>query len=543
MRNLKIVLFVLSFWFVPHSLYSQTNKPIVVFMDQAVKIEQGGKPMNIPGAGGISILEKGKQGIAIPGWENGFKKKFDENFSYMVNQLQSDLVEAKLQGESGGKANFTVKIYIFCIHDCHPCTGNDAVSEEYLATYLEFIDPITNEILHLEKTEATFLIEGEPNLKESVDRAWSEYLRSFIKDEKLKGIIKKLTYITDATITFRAKNSSEELPMKADGKKKGVLKITTIKSDNADYPVGENDKNPLTEFELSCKNGFLIDKNGQEVKKITFKGSEFVENRDNFEYDYVVYNCDELCDKYDNFALKLKSQNGVSLIREIKTLKEEFACYGYSLSLDYSETTPVYGTTHITATWNCVKIDFGKPGEMPDTLAMEALMTGIPVNTSGDPLTPPFIIPLEIETGMIHVSGPIMNSTPASYTFSCTGGNYAEFAGSFAIDFGEDNLTNPPDLILVKTNTPAQTLCGGIVRQGVYLDWQFDIWATLPELGYHQIFQVAATSCKELANHPNNVDSRVNENVIPLMKEGKAFSFTKTNSLGATYTITGTPTD
>jgi hypothetical protein len=522
MKIIRTVLFTLCIVTGVTLFAGQTNIPVVEFMDKSARISSDG---------------------AMPGWDIGFRRKFNTDFKFMVNQLQSDLANVKMEGESGGKTNFEIQISIILMHDCNPCKGENAVSEESFFVSLTFINA-TGKRLILEKifTDKTHLIiNGEPNVQETINRTWSQFQLTFIKDEQLKEIIKRITTIQDATLTFKAKNPSDELPMKADGKKKGILKITNLKTEKTEYPVGENPNNPLTEFELSCKNGFLIDKNGQEVKKITFKGIEFVENPNGFEYDYVVYNCDELCDKYDNFTLKQKSQNGVNLIREIKTLKEEFACYGYTLSLDYTETTPIYGTTRITATWNCVKIDFGKSGEMPDTLAMEALTTGSPVNTSGDPLTAPFIIPLETETGMIHVSAPIMNNTPVPYTFSCTGGNYAEFAGSFVLDFGEDNLTNPPDLILVKTNTPAQTLCGGVVRQGVYLDWQFDVWATLPELGYHQIFQVAATSCSELSNHPNNVDSRVPENVIPLMKAGKVFSFTKTNNLGATYTITGTP--
>ncbi|MDO9255517.1 MAG: hypothetical protein Q7U54_08400 [Bacteroidales bacterium] len=522
MRNLKIALFTLFLGFGQLSLYSQTYVPVVEFMDKSAHISSAG---------------------AMPGWDIGFRRKFDSDFKYMVNQLQSDLANVKMEGESGGKTNFEVQISITLMHDCNPCTGENAVSEESFFASLTIINASGKRLI-LDKffTDNTHLIiNGEPNVQETIDRTWSQFQLTFLKDEQLRDIIKRITAISDASLIFKAKNPSDKLPMKADGKKKGALKITNLKTEKADYPVGENANNPLTEFELSCKNGFLIDKNGQEVKKLTFIGSDFVENRNNFEFDYVVYNCDELCDKYDNFTLTLKSQNGVSVNKEIRTLKEEFACYGYSLSLDYTETTPVYGTTHITATWNCVKIDFGKPGEMPDTLAMEALMTGNAINTSGDPLTPPFVIPLETETGQIHVSAPIMNNLPAPYTFSCTGGNYSDFSGSFTIEFGEDYLTNPPDLILVKTSTPAEALCGGVVKQGVYLDWQFDIWATLPELGYHQIFQVAATSCPELANHPNNVDSQVPENVIPLMKAGKAFSFIKTNSLGATYTITGTP--
>jgi hypothetical protein len=133
----------------------------------------------------------------------------------------------------------------------------------------------------------------------------------------------------------------------------------------------------------------------------------------------------------------------------------------------------------------------------------------------------------------------------------CTGKNAVSEASLFA-SFTNINtsgkriildfflLTNRILLLMANPMYRKQSIAPGA---SFNLHWQFDIWATLPVPGSHLIFQVAATSCSELSNHPNNIDSRVNENVISLMKEGKAFSFAKTNTLGATYTITGTPTE
>ncbi len=541
MKKIRIIIIAICSLMGLHALTAETNKPIVLFKDKSAHISQSGHPMKLPDGFpemGIGRSKTGN-GIAISGWEEGFRKKFEENIPYMVNQLESDLVQVKLQSQGGGKANFEVNIYVFCIHDCDPCSGEDAVSEEYLATYLEFVDVRTNQILHIAKTEAKFLIEGEPNLKESVERAWSEFLLNFIKSEQLKGIIKDLTYITDAKITFRAKDSSDKLPLKADGKKKGIVKIEIIETEQAENPVGEINSNPLTEFELSCENGKLIDKDGSETKKIKFFGNDYMNARD-FEFDYIVYNCDEQCEKYDNFTLKLKSQNGEDLIREIKRQREEFECYGYSISLDYSETNDLTGTTKITATWECFNINFGKPGEEPVEMDMGAAIGGEALDTNGDPLLPPYTIPMVIENGLTHVSAPKRNNVPVSYSLSSTGGAWAEIAGTFHINFGEDYLTNPPELILVKAPVSGQELCGGTILPGVYLEWQFDIWANLPELGNSQLYQPAASMCPLLSNVVNSTTARVPEWVIPIMKEGKAFTFTNSNDFG-TYTITGIP--
>jgi hypothetical protein len=524
---------------------ANTNKPIVLFKDQSAHISQSGHPMklpdgadNFPDFGGVK--SKFNKGVAVSGWEDGFRKKFEENIPYLVNQLESDLVQVKLQSQGGGKANFEVNIYVFCIHDCEPCSGEDAFSQEYLATYLEFVDVRTKQILHITKTEANFTIEGEPNLKESVNRAWSEYLRSFIKEDQLKGIITDLTYITDAKITFRAKNASDKLPLKADGKKKGVVKIDKIETEQAHHPVGEISSSPLTEFELSCENGNLIDKDGSEVKKIKFRGDEFPVMPGFLEFDYVVYNCDEQCEKYDNFSLKLKSQNGTDLVREIKKHKEEFECYGYTLMLEYSETNEMTGRTKITATWECVKISFGEPGEEPVVMDMGAAMGGEAIDTNGDPLLPPYTIPMAIEDGLIHVSAPIKNNSPATYNLSVSPGGLIEPATHLHINVSEEYLTNPPELILVKAPVDGTETCGGMVPPGVYLEWQFDIWGNIPDLGLSQLYSPAASMCPLLSNIPNSTTARVPESAIAAMKEGKAFTFTNSNDFG-TYIITGIP--
>jgi hypothetical protein len=171
---------------------------------------------------------------------------------------------------------------------------------------------------------------------------------------------------------------------------------------------------------------------------------------------------------------------------------------------------------------------------------MNAMMTGQAMDTHGDPLLPPYTIPMDVENGLIHVSTPIKNNMPASYSFSSTGGAWKEIAGTFKINFGEDCLTNPPALIWVKSGVAAEALCGGAIPAGVYLEWQFDIWGDLPELGYSQLYQPAATLCPLLTNVANSTLARVPENVIPQMKEGKAFTFTNSNDFG-TYTITGIP--
>lgn len=541
MKKSKLSFFLCCLILLNTSVLSQTNKPIVEFLNQSITIQQGGRPIAWPD--GDNNTSPGSNGVSLANWESLFKAKFEENFPFMVNQLDSDLVVASLEGESGGKANFLVEMYVFCIHDCEPCSGDEAFSEEYLAVYLSFIDNKTNQNLLLKKTEATFNISGAPDVNVSVDRAWSEFLRTFIKEDELKQSIKNLTYITDASLVFKPKDPSEELPMKADGKKKGELKVSQLLSEGAAYPTGENNTNPLTEFELSCKNGYLIDQNGEETKKVLFKGSEYVDARDNFKFDYVVYNCDDICDKYDDFTLKLKGQNGQSLIREIKVHQEEFACYGYTLSLEYIDVSPIYGTSVISASWECFQINFGMPEVRPDTLSFEALMSGIALNSNGEPLTTPYVIPLAVEQGQIHVSAPIRDPQPATYTFESDGGIYAEIAASFAIDFGEESLTNPPELILVKSATQTEEMCGEPIGQGVYLEWQFDIWATLPDLGYAQFFQLSSTACTGMMEKAGYIKATVPEAAIALMKQGKEFTFSNRNSLGASYTISGKPTN
>lgn len=520
MKKIQIIIIAICSLIGLQVLAAGTNKPIVEFLNKSAHISSDG---------------------ARPGWEAGFRKKFDSDIEYIVNQLQSDLVDVKMEGESGGKANFKVEISVTLMYDCDPCTGENAVHEESFFLRLTFFETHNNYGVHqFSPKEIVTIIKGESTVQETIDRTWSLFLLQFVKEGELKNIIKEVTDISDATLSFRAKNSSDQLPLKADGKKRGILKIDQIKMGKKKFPVGDINSNPLTEFELSCENGNLIDKDGAETKKIKFMGYEYTPSPENFEFDYLVYNCDEQCEKYDNFALKLKSQNGTDLIREIKKQREEFECYGYTILLDYSETNDLTGTTKISATWECVKISFGDPGEEPVEMDMGAAMGGEALDTNGDPLLPPYTIPMDIENGLTHVSAPKQNNVPVSYSFSSTGGAWAEIAGTFHINFGEDYLTNLPELILVKAPVSGQELCGGTILPGVYLEWQFDIWGNLPDLGDSQLYQPAASICPLLSNIPNSTIARVPESVIPLMKEGKSFTFTNSNDFG-TYTITGIP--
>lgn len=522
MRNIQLMIIAVCLLIGLQAFAASTNKPVVEFKNKSAHISSDG---------------------AMPGWDVGFRKKFDSDIKYLVNQLQSDLVDVKLEGESGGKANFEVEITVTLMYDCDPCKGENALSEESFFMSLSFIEKgKNNKGVYKFKLprEIVNMVPGEPNVQGIIDRTWGLFLANFIKDEQLKEIIKEVTYIKDTKISFRAKNSSDKLPMKADGKKKGVVKIEYIHSGKVNDPAGEISSNPLTLFELSCSLGNLIDRDGQEVKKVEFEGSEFVDSENNFEFDYIVYNCDEQCEKYDNFTLKLKSQNGEDLIREIKKHKEEFECYGYTISLDYSETNDVTGATKITATWECVKISFGEPGDEPVVMDMGAAMGGIALDTNGDPLLPPYTIPMDFENGLIHVSAPIKSNRPASHTLSISPKGLLTPATNLQINFDEEYLTNPPELILVKTPVSGQELCGGIIPPGVYLEWQFDIWGNLPELGFSQLHSPAASMCSLLSNVPNSTTARVPEHVIPLMKEGKAFSFSNSNNYGS-YTITGIP--
>jgi hypothetical protein len=147
---------------------------------------------------------------------------------------------------------------------------------------------------------------------------------------------------------------------------------------------------------------------------------------------------------------------------------------------------------------------------------------------------------METFAGLTYLSAPIKNNTPSSYSLNTSPSGLLTYAKNLQINFGEDYLTNPPELILVKTPLPGKELCGGIIPPGVYLEWQFDIWGNLPDLGNSQLYSPAATMCPLLSNIPNSTIARVPEHVIPLMKEGKAFSFSNGNNFG-TYTITGTP--
>lgn len=530
-----------------------THKPVVVFMDKSAHIEQSGRTITGEGWEGITFPEEGK-GTPMSGWDATFRKKFNENFRYMVNQLDSELAETRMQGEDGGRVNFEVNLYIFCIHDCEPCSGPEAYSQEYLAVYSEFVDAATRQILHIEKTEAEFTIEGEPNLQESVDRAWSEFLRSYIKTAALRTIIKNITQITDAVITFKPADASEEIPMKADGKKRGWVEIKSINSEKASYPVGENSNNALTEYELSCKNGVLFDMSGQPAQKVRFKGHEFVEMKDDFKIEYEVYNCDEICDKIDLFRLRIVSQNGQNISMDLAEKKEEFACYGYTLNLNFSFTSEAYGEILIDAFWKCFNINFGQEGKSPVTLDMESVYSGnglLDVEY-GAPLLPPFVIPMPEDLEVVHLSGVILDHKPDMVSFSCSGGAYSPEGGisNWYINYEDEYLTDPPDLVWVKKSTPAVDICGGVVSPGVYLTWQFDIWGIIPDFGPQQMFQIEASYCYTNlinAGHDNNkimgafLDARVPQSAIDNMKSGKPFEFTIESQGGAVYTITGIP--
>lgn len=520
MKTSKIFIVAFCLLFGLRVMASETKKPIVEFLNKSAHISSD---------------------RARPGWEAGFKEKFNNNIEYIVNQLNSDLVEVKMEGESGGKANFKVEISVSFMYDCEPCTGNNAVHEESFFLSLTFFETRKNlGIYQYTQEPVVNIIKGESTVQETIDRTWSLFLLQFVKEDKLKNIIKEVTTISDATLSFRAKNSSDQLPLKADGKKFGVLKIDQITMGKKKFPVGDISSNSLTEFELSCENGKLIDKDGKETNKIKFMGYEYIPSPGRFEFDYIVYNCEDQCEKYDNFTLKLKSQNGEDLTRELKKKKEEFDCYGYTISLDYSETNDLSGTTKITATWECVKISFGAPVEQPVVMDMEAAMNGKAFDTNGAPLLPPYTIPLDFENGLIHVSSPIKNKRPSTHTLNVSPKGFVTAATDLQINFDEDYLTNPPDLIWVKTSVSTQELCGTTITPGVYFEWQFDIWGNLPEQGFSQLYSPGATKCLMMSNKPNSIMARVPEYAISLMKNGKAFSFTIKNDYGV-YTMKGVP--
>jgi len=81
------------------------------------------------------------------------------------------------------------------------------------------------------------------------------------------------------------------------------------------------------------------------------------------------------------------------------------------------------------------------------------------------------------------------------------------------------------------------------------LTWQFDIWGDMPEIGHSQLFSIEATPCPTFSNKTQasydsllvDVDAKVPDDIVKLMREGKAFRFSKSNNFGATYTLQGTP--
>ncbi len=493
-----------------------------------------GKPKVIIMTSGFSTSQ-GEH--AIDGWDEAFKAKFMGEIDRIIAAMKSDKIDVGQTGETG---NFGLKIYASLQWDCNPCSGSNIKQTQTLKVYFKLYDPV----LMLEVD--AFSVENTWNFDVTdpavwLDRTWVEFFKDFQDNNRVGDWVGSVTGLKSAHLTFRPKKLGDKKPMKADGEKRGYIKINQIASSKKEYPVGETKQNPLTRYKLSVKHGHLIN-NGNEVKSIEFTGDEFISKRNNFEYEYQVYECN--CEKYEEFELKLIEQNGVNVEQVVETKLEEFECYGYTLTLNYNETNVMTGTTRITATWNCVKIGFGNLGEEPVEMDFGAAMAGKAVDTKGKTLMPPYIIPMSVESGLTHVSAPIKKRAPDAFTFSCSGGAYgmtnALVVGNMKIDFREDYLTDPPELILVKTSFPAIEYCGGTVSAGVYLEWQFDIWGDIPELGYTQIFQVESTLCDALSNTDNRVSARVPEQIIPLMKDGKAFTFTKSNSRGS-YTITGIP--
>jgi hypothetical protein len=469
----------------------------------------------------------------IEGWNEAFKEKFMSEIDRIVSAMESDKIDVGRTGETG---NFGLKVYASLQWNCDPCNGPNIRQTQTLIVYFKLYDPVLMLEVDAFSVEKTWPLDlSGPSAW--LDRTWSEFFRNIQENNRVSDWVGKVTSMKNARLTFKPKKLGEKKPMEADGKKHGYIKIEQIVSSKTKYPVGENPNNPLTRYRLSVKHGYLIDQ-GNEVKSIDFSGDEFITKRNNFEYEYRVYECN--CEKYEEFELKLIEQNGASVEQVVETLKEEFKCYGYTLLLDYRETNDLTGTTKIMATWECFRVNFGNPGEKPAEMDPSSLGSGQAIDTNGDPLLPPYTIPMAIEDGLIHVSAPIKNNSPATYNLSVSPGGLIEPATHLHINVSEEYLTNPPELILVKAPVDGTETCGGMVPPGVYLEWQFDVWGNLPELGLSQLYSPAASMCPLLSNIPNSTTARVPESAVAAMKEGKAFTFSNSNDFG-TYTITGIP--
>ncbi|KIM06152.1 MAG: hypothetical protein KU29_09160 [Sulfurovum sp. FS06-10] len=212
--------------------------------------------------------------------------------------------------------------------------------------------------------------------------------------------------------------------------------------------------------------------------------------------------------------------------------------YNYTLELDFKKSNHLYGDIAIQARWDNFKINFGKKNQIPHS-----------INTSNFSNTqPPYTLAYPTESGIIHISGLPSNQQISSHNLKVSGGIYEGGIKNYKINFDEEYLTNPPDLLLLKDNKISEE-CYGSISKGVYLIWQFDIWGDMPELGYSQLFDVGTTYCPIFSNKTQasydavlvDVDAKVPDDIVKLMKEGKAFIFSKSNNFGATYTVKGTP--
>lgn len=504
------------------SLYAQkTSKPIVTIKNTSLLPQQGNH--------------------AVAGYSEAFNRRYQENAENIASLLSTEQVMVKTQG-SGGATNFILEFKAFLIRDCDPCEGDEAFASESFSVYVKVIDPGSMRTIIDKEIEANYTVTGSPEIGEMVDRTWTDFIGQLFSGEELADMLKQQTKIIDAAITFRPKSESDEVPMKADGEKRGWVKIVAIATEKDNTPLGENPDNNLTEFELRCQNGLLIDKDGSQVKKLSFKGSDFDANPSLFEYEYVVYDCDKICDKIDVFTLDLTSQNGTDLKQNITEKAEEFACYGYTLTLEYHIEGQMFGTADINARWDCFKIGFRRDEE-PVLYNGDTDNRGRPVDVLMNPLMPPFRY-LPAYGDKVYVASGQLPGRPSESSFSLSGGPYAEVAGSFYLDY--DHLHENPMLLVVEQTTPMLGYDQPIER-GVYLNWQFDVWAAIDgdilqmfapasELLYSDMESEVESS--PLAAYEWN-ESRVPDEVVEKMKKGESFSFTITNFAGASCIISG----
>lgn len=499
--------------------------------------EQSGRPR-------VTLMTQdmlpGVTGDLVPGFTQAFDNLYQRKKEAIAARLSSDFAKVSLKG--GPSPNFVLTFEAFYFRDCDPCRGEKAHGKEAIHVYTTLMDPITHLLLYKWRLEDAWTVDGNPDPVEMAQRMFAAFEAKLITAEDLSSKIREVTTLGSAILTFTPKSAQGERPMKADGTRRGEVRIQRLPESSHNCPLGENPANPLTLFELECRFGTLVDRDGREVKKVTFKGSEYVANPGQFTYDYITYDCAKVCERTEFFTLKCLSQNGEDREQSLASLEEAFACTGYTLQLSYREPHPLYGQVQLEATWNCVLINVGKPGEVPATLDMGNIGDLADLkDTAGKPLYPPYRVPMTEEAGMVHLSMPIRANEPASHRFSTTGGMYAPVASTFRIDFREDLLTNPPELIRVDQDVPGHSLCGALLPNGVYLTWQFDVWATLPDLGPSQVFTIEATPCSNLHKVPGHVTCRLSDAAVTALRDGKAFTVTGSNPNGASYTLTATP--